>query len=132
LSFVSIIPNFGSQGSILWPSGVHYPRELSVAIVNFISTPHLFQFPNWQTEFQFKMRPIHRAFLFHENLKCWRMLGLVDTLNNPTAVQVLAALKTLIEWAKSQGIFFARNSFRNQRVGEGAFFTAADTAAARR
>src|SRR3984893_8158693 len=42
------------------------------------------------------MRPIRRVFFVQENLKCWRMLGLVDTIDKPNSVKVVPSRSYLM------------------------------------
>src|ERR1700690_3825896 len=45
------------------------------------------------------MRPVRRAFFVQENLKCWRMLGLVGTADKPISVKVVPSRSYHVEIA---------------------------------
>src|SRR3984957_7842125 len=45
------------------------------------------------------MRPIRRAFFVQENLKCWRMLGLVGAIDKPIPVKVVPSRSYLMDIA---------------------------------
>src|SRR5215469_8288548 len=45
------------------------------------------------------MRPIRRALFVQENLKCWRMLGLVGTVDKPISVKVVPSRSYLMDIA---------------------------------
>src|ERR1700722_4313361 len=45
------------------------------------------------------VRPIRRAFFVQENLKCWRMLGLVGTVDKPISIKVVPSCSYLMDIA---------------------------------
>src|SRR5580700_4403691 len=45
------------------------------------------------------MRPIRGIFFVQENLKCWRMLGLVGTVDKPISVKVVPSRSYLMDIA---------------------------------
>src|SRR5208282_1940031 len=47
------------------------------------------------------MRPIRRTFFIRENLKCRRMLGLVDTMDEPISVKVVPSRSYFMDIARN-------------------------------
>src|SRR5579871_5912380 len=54
-----------------------------------LSLPNFCRFPHRQAQFQFKVRPVHRAFFVQKDLECRRVLGLVRTVDQPISVKVV-------------------------------------------